>query len=433
MVSLGCPKNLVDAEVMLGHLREAGYRIVNEVSAADTIVVNTCGFIDQAKQESVNAVLEAARERRAGRLRRLVVTGCLAHRYETELRCEIPEIDATLGTGQPAGIVAAVSGEPTCCQRSRRGFLADRTSPRMLSTPPFTAYVKISEGCNHVCSFCVIPRLRGRYRSRPLEDVVAEVQCLAERGVKEINLVAQDTTLYGRDLGLRDGLAALLHRLAGIDRVRWIRVLYAYPTTVSDAILEAMAGEDKVVKYLDMPLQHVSVPVLRRMRRPTGKGQRLGMVERVRRQVPGISLRTSFIVGFPGETEDDFAQLRACLDAIEFDHVGVFAYSDEDGTAAFSLPDRVPPRVKQLRRRQLLRVQQRVSARRNRRRIGERVEVLVEGTHPETRLLLKGRLSTQAPEIDGAVLINDGAAAAGSFVTCEVTEAHPYDLVARIV
>jgi len=293
--------------------------------------------------------------------------------------------------------------------------------------------VKISEGCNHVCSFCVIPRLRGRYRSRPLEDVVAEVQCLAERGVKEINLVAQDTTLYGRDLGLRDGLAALLHRLAGIDRVRWIRVLYAYPTTVSDAILEAMAGEDKVVKYLDMPLQHVSVPVLRRMRRPTGKGQRLGMVERVRRQVPGISLRTSFIVGFPGETEDDFAQLRACLDAIEFDHVGVFAYSDEDGTAAFSLPDRVPPRVKQLRRRQLLRVQQRVSARRNRRRIGERVEVLVEGTHPETRLLLKGRLSTQAPEIDGAVLINDGAAAAGSFVTCEVTEAHPYDLVARIV
>jgi ribosomal protein S12 methylthiotransferase len=435
LVSLGCPKNLVDGEVMLGHLRERGHVLVNDPREADVIVVNTCAFIDRAKQESVDAILEMAQQKQEGRSRRLVVTGCLAQRYDEELRREIPEIDATLGTGQVADIVGAVEGRATRtdADAGRPTWIYDHASPRVLSTPPWLAYLKISEGCDYTCTFCIIPTLRGLHRSRSLDDVVREAEALVARGVRELVLVAQDSTRYGLDLGLRDGLATLLRRLGGVDGLRWIRIMYAYPATMTDGILAAIAAEEKVVKYVDMPLQHASDAVLRRMKRPTGRGNLLGMVERVRARVPGVAFRTSFIVGFPGETDAEFEELLGFVGSAAFDNVGVFTYSDEEGTSAFGLPDRVPPAVKEGRRRRLLARQQSISARRNRARIGERVEVLVEGTHPDTDLLLRGRLATQAPDIDGSVIINDGAAAPGTFVTCEITEAHPYDLVGRVV
>ena len=436
MVSLGCPKNLVDGEVMLGRLQGAGYRLVADPKQADVVVVNTCAFIDRAKQESVDAVLEMAREKETGRARRLVVTGCLTQRYDAQLRREIPEIDATLGTGQVEGIVEAVGGAATSLEQAGPGlptWVYDHRQPRVLATPPWLAYLKISEGCDYTCSFCIIPTLRGRHRSRGVEDIVAEARALAARGVRELVLVAQDSTRFGLDHGVRDGLAYLLRRLGRVAGLRWIRVMYAYPATLSDPILDAMASEEKVVKYVDIPLQHASEPVLRRMKRPTGRGNLLGMVERIRERVPGVAIRTSFIVGYPGETDEDFESLLAFVNKAEFDNVGVFTYSDEEGTASFGLPGRVPPRARESRRRRLMALQKRVSLRRNRARVGERLQVLVEGVHPDSDLLLRGRLSTQAPEIDGQVIVNDGSAEAGAFVTCEITEAHPYDLVGRIV
>jgi ribosomal protein S12 methylthiotransferase len=436
LVSLGCPKNLVDGEVMLGRLQEAGYRLVADAREAEVIVVNTCAFIDRAKQESVDAILEMAREKVAGRAKRLVVAGCLAQRYDADLRREIPEIDATLGTGQVEDVVRAVGGDAVGLADSPAvppTWVYDHTAPRVLLTPPWLAYVKISEGCDYTCSFCIIPQLRGHHRSRGVEDVVAEVRGLAARGVREVVLVAQDSTRYGLDHGVRDGLAYLLRRLGRVEGLRWIRVMYAYPATLSDPILEAIASEPKVAKYVDIPLQHASEPVLRRMKRPTGRGNLLGMVERIREKVPGVALRTSFIVGFPGETEEDFGTLLEFVRRARFDNVGVFTYSDEEGTAAFDLPSRVPSRVKESRRRRLMSLQRTISGEKNRSLVGERLEVLVEGAHPESDLLLRGRLATQAPEIDGQVILNDGFAPPGSFVTCEVTEAHPYDLVARVL
>jgi ribosomal protein S12 methylthiotransferase len=433
LVSLGCPKNLVDSEVMLGRLRERGYLLVGDARQADVIVVNTCAFIDRAKQESIDTILEMAREKETGRAPRLAVTGCLSQRYDEELRREIPEIDATLGTGQVEDIVRAVEGDSSVDLAGAPTWVYDHSAPRVLSTPPWLAYVKISEGCDYTCSFCIIPTLRGRHRSRNVEDIAAEVRALAARGVKEVVLVAQDSTRYGLDHGLRDGLAYLLRRLGRIDGLRWIRVMYAYPATLTDPILDAMAAEEKVVKYVDIPLQHASEAVLRRMKRPTGRGNLLGMVERIRARVPGVAIRTSFIVGFPGETEDDFRELITFVEAARFDNVGVFTYSDEEGTASFDLADRVAPAVKERRRRRLMAAQKRIATRRNRDRVGERIEVLVEGPHPESDLLLRGRTAAQAPEIDGMVIVADGAAEAGTFVTCEVTEAHPYDLVARVV
>jgi ribosomal protein S12 methylthiotransferase len=435
MVSLGCPKNLVDGEVMLGRLQGAGYGLVADPKEADVIVVNTCAFIESAKQESVDAILEMAREKETGRAKRLVVTGCLTQRYDADLRREIPEIDATLGTGQVASIVEAVGGAATSLAQAEPGlptWVYDHQQPRVLSTPPWLAYVKISEGCDYTCSFCIIPTLRGRHRSRTVEDIVAEAKTLAARGVREIVLVAQDSTRYGLDHGVRDGLAYLLRRLGRIDGLRWIRVMYAYPATLTDPILDAMASEEKVVKYVDIPLQHASESVLRRMKRPTGRGNLLGMIERIRERVPGVAIRTSFIVGFPGETEADFETLLRFVEDARFDNVGVFTYSDEENTTSFDLPDRVPARTKETRRRKLMSLQKRISARKNKARVGERLTVLVEGAHPDSDLLLRGRTASQAPEIDGQVIVNDGTADPGTFVTCEVTEAHPYDLVARI-
>jgi ribosomal protein S12 methylthiotransferase len=312
-------------------------------------------------------------------------------------------------------------------------WVYDHNAPRILSTPPWLAYVKISEGCDYTCSFCIIPTLRGRHRSRHVEDILAEARGLAERGAREIVLVAQDSTRFGRDHGIRDGLAYLLRRLGRIEGVRWIRVMYAYPQTLTDPILEAMASEDKVVKYVDIPLQHASEPVMKRMKRPTGRGNLLGMLERIRERVPGVVIRTTFIVGFPGETEADFERLCEFVEAAQFDNVGVFTYSEEEGTTAHGLADDVPAEVKEARRDELMALQKEISLRRNESRVGERVEVLVEGTHPDSDLLLRGRTAGQAPEIDGQVILNDGTAEAGQFVTVEVTEAHPYDLVGRVV
>jgi ribosomal protein S12 methylthiotransferase len=434
LVSLGCPKNLVDSEVMLGRLQARGHQLVPDAQDADVIVVNTCAFIDRAKQESIDTILEMAREKETGRARRLVVTGCLAQRYDQELRREIPEIDASLGTGQVEDIVRAVEGESTHVDTDvTPTWVYDHVAPRVVTTAGHTAYLKISEGCDYTCSFCIIPTLRGKHRSRAPEDVVAEARALAERGVKELVLIAQDSTRYGLDRGERDGLAPLLRALGAVDGIQWIRVMYAYPATMSDRILDAIAEVPQVVKYVDMPLQHASDAVLQRMKRPTGRGNLRGMVERVRQRVPGVAFRTSFIVGFPGETDAEFDELLGFVREAAFDHVGVFTFSDEEGTTSFDLPGRVAPGVKERRRRKLLAEQKRISTRRNRGRVGERLPVLVEGFHEDSDLLLRGRLATQAPDIDGGVIINDGTAPVGSFVTCEVTEAHPYDLVARIV
>jgi ribosomal protein S12 methylthiotransferase len=312
-------------------------------------------------------------------------------------------------------------------------WVYDHHSPRVLSTPPWLAYLKISEGCDYTCSFCIIPTLRGRHRSRHVEDILAEARELAARGAREIVLVAQDSTRFGLDHGIRDGLAYLLRRLARVEGIRWIRVMYAYPQTLTDPILDAMAAEEKVVKYVDIPLQHASEPVLKRMKRPTGRGNLLGMLERIRERVPGVVIRTTFIVGFPGETAEDFARLRDFVEAAQFENVGVFTYSEEEGTTAHGLEDDVPAEVKGTRRDELMALQRGISLAHNRARVGERVEVLVEGTHPDTDLLLRGRTSGQAPDIDGQVIVNDGTAEAGEFVTVEVTEAHPYDLVGRLI
>ena len=437
LVSLGCPKNLVDSEVMLGRLRARGYSVATDAKAADVIVVNTCAFIDRARRESIDTILEMAREKESGRAKRLVVTGCLSQRYDAELRREIPEIDATLGTGQVEDIVRAVTGESTITDVDQLpAWIYDHTAPRMLSTPPYLAYVKISEGCDYTCSFCIIPTLRGKHRSRQLDDIVTEVRVLAARGVREVVLVAQDSTRFGLDLGMRDGLAALLRQLGRIDGLRWIRIMYAYPATLTDTILEAIASEDKVVKYIDIPLQHASESVLKRMKRPTGKGNLLGLVQRMRERVPGVAVRTSFIVGFPGESDADFAELMSFVQAGEFDNVGVFTFSDEEGTASFDLGGRIPARTKQLRRNKLMSLQKKIATRKNRNRVGAHLEVLVEGAHPDSELLLKGRLASQAPDIDGSVMITDSAErflAPGDFVTCEITRAHPYDLEATVI
>ena len=365
LVSLGCPKNLVDGEVMLGKLTQAGYTIVSDPKKADVLVVNTCAFIDRAKRESVDAVLEMAGEKDRG-ARRLVVTGCLSERYDEELRREIPEIDATLGTGEVASIVDAVEGRPTLRPEGPPTWIYDHTTPRIMSTPAYLAYVKISEGCDYTCTFCIIPKLRGVHRSRQVEDIVQEVKGLVLRGAREIVLVAQDSTRYGLDLGIRDGLAYLLRRLVKIKDLHWVRIMYAYPATLSDAALDVIAGEEKVANYVDIPLQHAATSVLKRMRRPFGREHVQDLLERIRTRVPGVAIRTSFIVGFPGETEEEYATLVELVRGFRFDHVGVFTYSEEEGTPSFDLPDRVSPLVKENRRRQILGLQKRISAARNR-------------------------------------------------------------------
>ena len=442
-VSLGCPKNLVDSEVMMGHLKQSGYEITSQAADADTIVVNTCGFIDSAKKESIEAILEAARLKTEGHAKRLIVAGCLVERYRDELKAEMPEVDAFIGTNQINDILTVCN--PDTNTRSlpivqlgnqSATYLYDESTPRVLATPSHYAFVKIAEGCDRPCAFCFIPQMRGHFRSRRFGSIVAEAHRLAEEGVKEIILVAQDSSRYGEDLGKPDALARLMRELARVDGIEWVRVMYTYPTHISDAFLDALAEEPRAVKYLDMPLQHASQNVLKLMKRGGNRKSLERLIERVRTRVPGIAVRTTFITGFPGETEEDFAELHGFVKSVEFDRVGVFTYSDEEGTPAFELPNKNPSRTAARRRTALMKEQARISRRKNRQRVGEVVRVLFEGESKESELLWQGRMETQAPDIDGCVLINDVPddvlPAPGDFVNVEITEAHEYDLIGRI-
>ena len=467
-VSLGCPKNLVDSEVMMGMLAQAGARLVSRAEEADVIVVNTCSFIASAQQESVNTILEMARHKTGGRARKLVVAGCLVERFRNEIQQNIPEVDAVVGTGELEGIVAAagigsapapnplfniLQSRPEGDARAERGrfsretwdgaiadlpnYLYDEATPRLLATPRHTAYIKIAEGCDHPCTFCIIPQLRGKFRSRRFESIIAEAERLAQGGVREITLIGQDTTCYGEDFGVKDGLALLLEKLAGIEPLRWVRFLYAYPNKITGRLLDTIASHEKICSYIDVPLQHASPTVLRRMKRGAGANIFLRSLEKMRRTIPGVTLRTSFIVGFPGETEPEFEELCDFVRESQFDWMGAFGYSDQDGASAFSLEEKLPEPEIERRRKRLMQIQRKISKRKKKTLVGQEFDLVLEGISEESDLLLEGRTPMHAPEIDGKVFVNDVPEGLepkfGEFYRCQVTEAHDYDLIARIV
>ena len=514
-VSLGCPKNLVDSEVMMGLLHRGGAQLTPNAEDAEILVVNTCSFIDSAKQESVDTILEMVQHKigNGGKAQRLIVAGCLVERYRDEIMKNIPEVDAVVGTGELEAILEAAglnrpapeasnspfailttaqidrhasavnqhsrpdSDSPQILHETTRSVSRDAQSrpegdareaagrfsreswdgataalpsylysdetPRILTTPRASAYIKIAEGCDHPCSFCIIPQLRGKFRSRPLASIVAEAKSLIAQGVREITLIGQDTTCYGEDLpkdaltGKRPELADLLDALAPLEGLKWLRFLYAYPNKITTRLLESIAKHDTVAKYLDVPLQHASANVLRRMKRGGSADRFLQIIEKARKIVPNLVLRTSFIVGFPGETEADFEELLAFVQAAQIDWLGVFSYSDEEGAGAFDLDQKVPKRTIESRRRRLMRLQQKISTKARKQWIGRELDILVEGESEETELLWQGRSLDQAPEIDGKVLINDFGPheilVPGTFYRAEITESHDYDVVARIL
>jgi ribosomal protein S12 methylthiotransferase len=421
---------------MMGQLASRGHELTSRPEDADVIVVNTCSFIDAAKQESVDAILEMAEFKKTGRAQKLIVAGCLVERYRQEIRRNIPEVDAVIGVNEIEKIAALCEGGPAGADPIAPYLYHDLT-PRVLATPRHFAYIKIAEGCDHPCTFCVIPQFRGRFRSRRFESIVAEASRLFGHGIREINLVGQDTTCYGEDLGLKDGLAQLLSRLAAIEtpHCKWIRFLYCYPNRITPRLLDAVAAHDALVKYIDMPLQHASAPVLKRMKRGGNAEIFLKLIERIRKTIPGVAIRTSMIVGFPGETEADFEILCDFVRAARFDRLGVFAYSDEETSASFHLDGKVDSRTIYNRKRRLMAIQRRISRERNRELVGCDAQVLIEGPSKETELLWEGRLATQAPEIDGVCYINDFAGPPpqpGQIRTMRVTEAHDYDLVGAL-
>ena len=468
-VSLGCPKNLVDSEVMMGLLAASGAEITPRAEEADVIVVNTCSFIDSAKQESVNAILEMSRHKTAGKAQKLVVAGCLVERYRNEIQRNISEVDAVVGTGELESILAAVGIESTAPAenspfkildsrpeaevREARGrfsragwdgaiadlpnYLYDENTPRMLATAASSAYIKIAEGCDHPCSFCIIPQLRGKFRSRRFESVIAEAERLTRGGVREITLIGQDTTCYGEDLDLKDGLALLLAELAAIEDLRWIRFLYAYPNKITTRLLETIAAHERICSYIDVPLQHASPGVLKRMQRGGGAEIFLSSIAKMWRIIPGLTLRTSFIVGFPGEKEGDFEELCEFVREAEFDWLGVFGFSDEEGTSSHFLAGKLPAAEIERRRRKLMQVQKRISRRSKQKLVGRECDVLLEGPSSETELLWEGRTEMHAPEIDGKLFVNDfgphSTPQPGEFYRCQITEAHDYDLVGRLL
>jgi ribosomal protein S12 methylthiotransferase len=438
-VSLGCPKNLVDSEVMMGILARHGYELTPRPEEADVLVVNTCSFIAPAQQESVNTILEMAEHKRSGRARRLIVAGCLVERFGAQIREQIPEVDALVGTGDIGRILEATEGDTARFQPGRPEFLYHDATPRVLSTPREYAYIKINEGCDHPCTFCIIPELRGQFRSRRFESVVREAGQLAAAGARELILVGQDTTAYGQDLGVRDGLPVLLERLAGIEELAWVRFLYCYPNRITPRLLETIAAHPRLVKYLDVPLQHASQRVLARMRRGGTADSLLQLVERIRATVPGAWLRTSFIVGFPGETEADFRQLCDFVRAAQFDWLGVFAYSDDETAESHALEGKVDADTIADRRNRLMALQQKISRRRLAARVGRSYMALLEGPSKESELVWQARLEGMAPEIDGRVYITeiaapqeDLAALAGRMTRVEIREARDYDLIGAV-
>ena len=432
-MSLGCPKNLVDSEVMLGHLRLKGYQITSAMDEAEVLVVNTCGFIDAAKKESVDAILEAASMKEKGACKKLVVAGCLVERYRDELMAGMPEIDACMGTRDIEQIAEVIGGAGWEELERDPAYLYDESSPRMVTTPKASAYLKISEGCDHSCAFCIIPKLRGGQRSRSVESVVAEAKRLVADGVLEISLVAQDTTDYGRDFGDPDALEKLVRALGAVEGLHWFRIHYAYPNRLTEGVMRAIAETENCAKYLDMPLQHADQGVLKAMARGGSRASFMKMLDKLRSICPEISIRSNFIVGFPTEDEAAFEELKAFIQEARFDHVGVFTYSPEEGTSAFALGDPVPERTKQARKRKLLELQQKIAREKNEARVGQIIEVIVEGAHEETDLIVKGRHQGQAPEVDGSVLIVDGVPEINTIQKVRIVKGHAYDLVGEIV
>ena len=487
-ISLGCPKNLVDSEVMMGLVARAGGKLTSHAEDADVIVVNTCSFIETAQQESVNTILEMVGHKTDGKAKKLVVAGCLVERFRDQIRKDIPEVDAVVGTGELENILAAAGLAPAVQPRSARNdspfvvlpsrpegaaraaqgrfsreawiresrdressvqgastaaigelpnYLYDESTPRILATPRHRAYIKIAEGCDHPCTFCIIPQLRGQFRSRRFESVVAEAEHLAQAGVREITLIGQDTTCYGEDFGLRHGLALLLEKLVRIENLRWIRFLYAYPNKITGKLLETIAHHEKICSYMDVPLQHASALVLKRMKRGGGADVFLHSIAKMRRVVPDLTLRTSFIVGFPGETEKEFEELCDFVREAQFDWMGTFSYSDQEGAAAYALKRKLSPREIERRRKHLMGIQRQISKKKKRALVGREFDLLLEGESEETELLLEGRTAMHAPEIDGKVFVNDFPEGMtpqpGEFYRCQITEAYDYDLVARIL
>ncbi len=470
-VSLGCPKNLVDSEVMMGLIARAGAELTRRAEDADIIVVNTCSFIESAQQESVNTILEMAAHKTGGKAKKLVVAGCLVERFRDQIQKDIPEVDAVVGTGELEKILAATGLNPAPAPqpinspfvvlpsrpegdaRAAQGrfsreswdgaitdlpnYLYDDATPRILATPKHMAYIKIAEGCDHPCTFCIIPQLRGQFRSRRFESVVAEAERLAQSGVREITLIGQDTTCYGEDFGLKDGLALLLEKLAGIEDLRWVRFLYAYPNKITGKLLDVIAQHENICSYMDVPLQHASASVLKRMKRGGGADVFLRSIDKMRRTIPDLTLRTSFIVGFPGETEKEFQELCDFVREAQFDWMGTFAYSDQDGAGAYALERKISPREIERRRKHLMGIQRQISKKKKKSLIGGKYDLLLEGESEETELLLEGRTPMHAPEIDGKVFVNDFPEEIdpqpGQFYRCQITEAHDYDLVAKIL
>ena len=433
-VSLGCPKNLVDSEVMMGLLEARGHELTPYPEEAEVLVVNTCSFIDPAKQESVDTILEMAEHKKTGKARRLIVAGCLVERYRDEIQQQIPAVDAVLGTNQLEHIIDHCEGVDVTTQPIEPYLYHDLT-PRRIATPRHMAYIKINEGCDHPCKFCIIPKFRGNFRSRRFESVIAEAENLFRQGVGEINLIGQDTTAYGDDLGIKDGLPNLLARLAAIENAGWIRFLYVYPNRITQRLLDTVARHDEICKYIDVPLQHASSSVLKRMKRGASGDIFLKLLERIRRTIPGVAVRTSFIVGFPGETEQDFKELCSFVEDASFDHVGVFGYSDDETSESYHCEGKIDRRTIYNRRRKVMAIQRKISRRRNRDLVGRRLSMLITGPSKETDLLWEGRLAGQAEEIDGKTYITDFACEVpnpGDFGTIHVTQASDYDIFGRL-
>lgn len=442
-VSLGCPKNLVDSEVMMGILARDGYELTPRAEEAEVLVVNTCSFIEAAQKESVEAILEMAEHKKFGAAKKLIVAGCLVERYRQQILEQVPEVDAVVGTGEVERILEAVHGDLRVLPAEPPMFLYHDFTPRIVTTPRHTAYIKIAEGCDHPCTFCIIPELRGRFRSRRFESVVREAENLAAAGAREITLIGQDTTSYGEDLGLRDGLEQLLAKLAQIEELLWVRFLYAYPNRVTQKLLDTIAAHPRLAKYLDMPLQHASRDVLGRMKRGSHGEAFLHLLERMRKTIPGVSLRTSFIVGFPGETEADFQELCDFVKAAKLDWMGVFEYSDVDNAESYALDEKVDAETIAARRDRLMALQKRISKESLRARYGsaanETFLALVEGPSKENLMVWEARLEGMAPEIDGKVYLTDielpggEVAVAGDAVRVEITQSDAYDLIGRVV
>lgn len=435
MVSLGCPKNTVDSELVLGTLASKGHNITADAGGAEVIVVNTCGFIDSAKEESIDTILEMADYKRKGSCQKLIVMGCLSQRYKDELLKEIPEVDYIVGAGDFKSVVKIIESDNGIEKVLVREPVFDYNEdvPRMLTTPRYTAYVKIAEGCSNRCSFCIIPKIRGPFKSRPADSIVREVEILSGQGVKEVNLISQDTTMYGVDLGIKNGLAGLLKRLVRIDGIKWIRLLYCYPAFLKDELINMIRDEEKICKYIDLPLQHSDDKILSKMMRQEREGEIRDLVNKIRKTIPDAAIRTAFIVGFPGEADTHFGHLVNFIKEMRFEHLGIFTYSPEEGTTAAEMPDQIPDEVKIERKDIVMKLQQKISSENNKRLVGMMRDVLVEDSVSDNEFLIKGRMQTQAPDIDGIVYIEEGDARVGDILPVKITRTMEYDFIGRVV